>query len=751
MSKKPNLDVNTAVNKNKNKKRKAKRKKKDRSGFFTVFISLLSVGVLTAVIVSLSLLVYIVSFANGELAVDLDDYKNKQDLSTMVYAYDENNEEKIIQTLHGSENRVWIDLEDMGDYMYDTAVALEDKRFESHRGVDWRRTVSAIIYRGTTGGGSTITQQLIKNLTGEKDVTIVRKFNEILFALNLEKSFDKNEILEAYLNTIYLGNGCYGVKTAAEKYFDKAVNELNITECACLLSITNAPGMYDPLTNPEKNRERVNYCLGQMRSQGKINREEYNEAMEYELVFKDGSNKNKDKNPQEQTIQSYYIDYVIDSVIEGLKEKYNYSAAQAENLIYYGGLKIYTAVDLKVQSVMEDEYYNRKSFAQKEGDAEEIAQSAMVIMDYKGRVLGIMGGAGKKTNNRSLNRAAASTRSPGSSIKPLSIYSPAIELGLINWSSQIPDKQIYVNGILWPQNYGGGSGSGGNVSAQNALARSLNTVPARILTDLTFERSFSYLKDKYHISTLVEKGSDIDKNYSPLAVGGMVNGVKLIDMTAAYAVFGNGGTYYKPYCYYKVENSDGEVILQNDTKGTRAISEETANIMNQMLQTIVTDPQGTARAYGVSGQPTFVKTGTTSNDYDRWFMAGTPYYVSGVWYGYDIQKKITGVSGNPSGNIFRSVMKQLHADKATGAYPVSANVLKLAYCTDSGLLSNGGCPNVGYGYYNKNGLPSYCNLHGTPSAPPPSTPSEETTGESTTAAENTEPLEQNGENTPPAQ
>ncbi|MCR4925162.1 MAG: penicillin-binding protein [Clostridiales bacterium] len=717
-----NLNINT---KNKTKNNSKHRKvKKDRSGFVTAILSIFLIGVLTVAIVGASLVIYIVSFANGELAIDLDNYKNNQNQSTMVYAYDDSNEPKLIQTLHGSENRVWVDLADMGPYLYDTVIALEDKRFEKHNGVDWKRTFSAVLTTGKSGGGSTITQQLIKNLTGEKDLTVVRKFNEILYALNLEKSYEKSEILEAYLNTIYLGEGCYGVKTAAEKYFDKDVSELNLTECACLVSITNAPGKYDPLVNPETNRERVDYCLKQMLEQGKINKSEYNEAMEYQLVFKDGSLKAKENESKTVEIQSYYIDYVIDSVVEDLKEKYNYTTAQAENKIYYGGLKIYSAVDLNVQNAMEDEYYNRRSFSQKEGDAKEIAQSAMVIMNYEGRVCGIMGGAGTKPGNRCLNRATKSTRSPGSAIKPLSIYAPAIELGIINYSSMILDAQIYVDGNLWPQNYGGGTGSGTTVSAQKALARSLNTVPARILTDLTFARSFNYLKKNFHISTLAETGSDTDINYSPLAVGGMVNGVKLIDITAAYAAFGNGGMYYKPYCYYKVENADGEVILQTESKGERAISAETANIMNQMLQTVVTDSQGTVQGYGVSGQPTFAKSGTTSNDYDRWFMGGTPYYVSGTWYGYDEQKRITGTYGNPAGNIFRSIMKVIHKDKATGAFPTSDNVVKLAYCADSGLLATDACPNIKYGYYNKNSLPEACSTHG-------GTPVETTTAETT--------------------
>lgn len=693
------------------------------SAKWQVVIAIVLVLVITLCVILASMLVYVISFTNGECAIDLESYKNNQNQTTIIYAYDDNNNPYEYCRLNNSENRIWVDLSDMGPYMYKTVIAMEDKRFESHEGVDWFRTASAsvssllskFIPSVSVQGGSTITQQLIKNLTGEDDVTLVRKFNEITYALNLEKNYKKTEIAEAYLNTIYLGENCYGVQTAAEKYFGKNVGDLNLAECASLLAITNAPTKYDPLINPENNKDRQEYCLGELLDQKKITQEEYDEAMAYDLVFTNDpdyvpSEEMKNKQKPDESEYDFYTEYVIDSVIEDLQTECGYTKSKAVEMVFYGGLRIYSAVDPDVQKVVTRVYENRETFKKEEDTAAHpAAQSAMVIMDYAGRVVGMAGEAGEKSGNRCLNRATDTTRSPGSSIKPLSIYSPSIEYGLINWSTMVPDAQIYNQGEKMPFNYGGGSGSGKNVTVQNALARSLNTVPVRILQDLTFERSYAFLQDRFHITTLNE---DEDKNYSPLAMGGMYNGVSVLEMTAAYAAFGNGGLYYEPYCYYKVTDSKGEqAILENKSTAKRAISEETANIMCEMLQTVITDPQGTTKAYGISGYPTMAKSGTTTDDHDRWFIGGTPYYISAVWYGYDEQKAITGVSGNPSGNIFKKIMNEIHEGLPSKDFPKSENVVERKYCTVSGLLATDSCPSTRTGWYNKNSLPATCTTH----------------------------------------
>lgn len=693
------------------------------SAKWQVVIAVLLVLVITMCVVIASVLTYVISFANGECAIDLESYKNNQNQTTIIYAYDKNNNPYEYCRLNNSENRIWVDLSDMGPYMYKTVISMEDKRFESHEGVDWFRTASAsarsllskFIPDISVQGGSTITQQLIKNLTGEDDITLVRKFNEITYALNLEKNYEKTEIAEAYLNTIYLGENCYGVQTAAEKYFGKNVGDLNLAECASLLAITNAPTDFNPLINPENNKERQEYCLNELLDQGKITQEEYDEAMAYDLVFTNDpdyvpSEEMKNKQKPDESKYDFYTEYVIDSVIEDLQTQCGYSKNKAVEMVFYGGLRIYSAVDPDVQKVVTRVYENRETFKKEEDTpANPAAQSAMVIMDYAGRVVGMAGEAGEKSGNRCLNRATDTLRSPGSSIKPLSIYAPSVEYNVINWSTMIPDAQIYHQGELMPYNFGGGSGSGKNVTAQNALARSLNTVPVRILQDLTFDRSYAFLQDRFHITSLDEKE---DKNYSPLAMGGMYNGVSVLEMTAAYAAFGNGGLYYDPYCYYKVTDSKGEqVILENESTSKRAISQETANIMCEMLQTVITDPQGTTKAYGISGYPTMAKSGTTTDEHDRWFIGGTPYYVSAVWYGYDQQKVIKGVSGNPSGNIFKRIMNEIHEGLPSKEFPKSANVVERKYCMETGLLATDSCPSTRTGWYNKETLPATCTAH----------------------------------------
>ena len=599
---------------------------------------ILATCVLTVLVVVTTVLVSAIVYVKGDLVVNLDEYKANQNQTSFVYAYDKSGATVELARLHGEEDRVWVDLDDMSPYLKEAFIALEDTRFMKHHGVDWIRTFGVILKPSNIGqGGSTITQQLIKNVTNNKEVTIVRKYREILMALNLEENYDKDVILEAYLNTLYLGSGCYGVKTASEKYFGKDVSELDAAECACLAVITKAPTKYNPLLNPEENLKRRNHCLKLMYDEGKgcLNEEEYNAATTENLIFTNSpdyvpSDKIKDTktaNEEEKVINSFYVDYVIQAVRDDLMEKYGYSKQQATNQIYYGGLKIYTAVDLDVQTTLEDVYVNRKSFpdmvSKKDGSK---VQSAMTIMDYQGRIVAMVGQAGAKTQNRGLNRAANSYRQPGSTIKPLATYAPAIDMNIYNYSSMIKDYAIAVNGSLWPHNVDKSLGSGNNVTVKYAIQKSLNTVPARIINyDVGIDNSFNFLRDNFHLSRLDEKE---DRTLSPLATGALTNGTTTVEMAAAYATFGNGGLYYKPYAYYKVTNSSGsEIVLSNENPASqRAISEETSDIMCELLQTVDTSYYGTAS--NVRKFQIMAKTGTTSSDKDRWFCAGTPYYVA---------------------------------------------------------------------------------------------------------------------------
>ncbi len=698
---------------------KNKKKKKELSKPALVILGILSTVALTAVIVVSYVLFNVISTIKGDLIINLDEYKANQNQTSFIYAYDANGKTVEIARLHGEEDRVWVDLDDMSPYMADAFIALEDERFRSHSGVDWIRTIGVIVVPENLGqGGSTITQQLIKNLTNNKEVTVVRKFNEILTALNLEEHYNKDKIIEAYLNTLYLGNGCYGVKTASEEYFGKDVSELNAAECAVIASITQAPTKWNPLINPENNRTRQLNCLEKMKTQGFITEDEYNDACNFELIFTNSENYVPDKDEEEKakkdtenTVDSFYVDYVRQCVQRDLMEEYGYSKQQAQDKILYGGLKIYAAVDLEVQETLEDVYINRKSFPEiyskdKEHKGEPV-QSAMTIMDYSGRVVAIIGEAGEKSGAMCLNRAANSYRQPGSTIKPLATYAPAIEMNLHHYSSMVKDYAIHVSGKLWPHNVNETYGSGNNVTVEYAIQESLNTVPARIINyDIGADTSFEFIRDRFKLSKLDE---DEDRTLAPLATGALTYGTTTVEMAAAYATFGNGGYYYKPYSYYKVTNSQGtEILLSNenpDEKAQQVLSEETSDIMCELLQSVDTSYYG--KASNVRKFQIMAKTGTTTSNKDRWFCAGTPYYVAAIWFGFDHPESL-GVTTNPGGKIFMTVFDEIHEDLPKKEFPKSTKTIEKSYCRVTGKIAGKNCSSTGKGWYKISSLPSTC-------------------------------------------
>ena len=540
---------------------------------------------------------YVKNCLSTDLDVQLSDFTVS--LSSSILYEDSDGNWQNLTNLSSTENRVWVDYADIPKDMEHAAVAIEDKRFYKHKGVDWYRTTGAFINMFLSMkndfGGSTITQQLIKNLTKQDDITVQRKLLEIFQALEFEKSYDKEEIMEWYLNIVYFGEGCNGVYTAAETYFGKDVSELNLAECATLAVITKAPTKYNPLLNPEANKTRQELCLKYMLEEKAISKEEYEEAVNYKLVFtnsegyvpKPGKTKNttEDKNTEKE-YQDFYVDYVIKTVCKDLMSKYGYTYRQAMEKINYGGLKIYSAANPDVQKVLNTVYSNRIAF-DKEADTAEhpAAQSAATVMDYEGRIVGIVGQAGEKNGNLCLNRASESPRQPGSSIKPLSTYSLALEKNYVNWSSMILDYSIYQNGKLWPQNADGTNGSKKEITVQYAIQKSFNTVPVRIITEmLGVNEAYNFMKKTFHLTTLDDSA---DANIAPLATGALTNGVTTVEMAAAYAVFGNNGYYYEPYCYYKVTNATGtEVLLETKSEPERVLSEDTAEVMRELLKTV---------------------------------------------------------------------------------------------------------------------------------------------------------------------
>ncbi len=644
---------------------------------------------------------------------DLDIPALTSDASSQIFYVDANGTQQHITTLTSAQNKVWVDADQIPQHMKDAFVAIEDERFYSHSGFDWRRTMKALVAyignqfsgKASTFGGSTITQQLVKNLTGDDDRTAARKIREISQAVNLEKQISKDKILELYMNSIYLSQGCTGVQAASDKFFGKPVNELTLAECASIAGITQYPSHYDPLVNPENNIEKQKTVLKKMLELRLITSEEYDEAMAQELVF----GKSSQGAGRDESINSYFVDQVIYDLLEELEDM-GYSKTLASKVVYSGGLKIVTTIDPAVQNAMENVYENASNFPN--GTGSNPIQSAMVVIDPKtGAVKGIVGGIGRKTNNLVLNRATQSLRQPGSTIKPIAVYAPAMENKVITAGSTYVDREKDFNGWV-PHNYDR-TFTNHPVTVRVALRKSLNTTPVFILEEMGPEVSYNFMTQKLGVTSLVksETGSDgkvySDIGLSSLALGGLTHGISPLELTAAYTPFANGGLYAKPYCISTVTNSRGKVLVQNNPQFTNAMSEETAFIMSGMLNEVVTSGTGVGAGLS-SGMYTAGKTGTTSNNNDRWFVGYTPHYVAAVWYGYDSPREIYA-SGNPCIPVWNKIMTEINKDKPViTRLTAPAGITTASYCTHSGLLSTKSCEGRDAFYFSTDNMPPYC-------------------------------------------
>jgi len=656
-----------------------------------IIATVLVIGVITTAICATVFALYIDNYIRPFIDnLSLADLTLNE--TSFVYATDTKTGEYIeLEQLYSEENRIWVDYEDISPNMINALVAVEDSRFFSHKGVDWIRTIGAMInmvvpLRDNYGGGSTITQQLIKNITGDDDVTVERKIQEIMRALEFEKNYTKEEILEYYLNTVYFGHGCFGVETAANTYFGVSAKDLTVAQAASIAGITRSPTYYDPLRNPDHNKSRQELILRMMYDQGYFETEaEYLIALKEPMNYGGG----EENENQSSRMQSYYVDQVINDVIADLQEEYGYSEKAATQLVYSGGYRIYANVDLEVQAVMDEIYQNPDSFPDTE--SAQILQSAMTIMDpYTGRVLGMVGGVGEKTVNRAWNRATMTKRSPGSSIKPLTVYAPGIEYGLIT-SASVYDDSPFDEETMWPKNQS--RGYTGRMTVKTAVQKSTNTVAVKVLDDVTPERSFTFATVNLGLDLVRSQEingtvfSDVD--YAPLALGGLTKGVSVLEMTAAYCTFPNQGIYVEPTTYSRVEDANGKVILSNEPEYTVAMKEKTAYYMNNLLKNVVDN--GTGRLAQIGGIAVGGKTGTTTNDYDRWFVGYTPYYCAAVWVGYDNQAEIKlDTSVNPAVQAWKLVMERLHEDKEPATF-FTMETAQVQYCLDSGLLATDAC------------------------------------------------------------
>ncbi len=587
-------------------------------------------------------------------------------------------------------------------------VAIEDERFYSHHGVDIKRTASAIfnyvIHFGSSSfGGSTITQQLVKNLTGDNTDSIFRKVKEWWKAWLLETSLSKEEILEGYLNVIYVGPSIYGVDAGAKYYFNKSASDLSLEECAFLAGINHSPNSYNPFgdtDNSEKIENRTLTVLGKMLELEYINQEKYNVAVsnvENGLKFENG-----DVSAESDGVYSYHTDALILEVTEDIENKYNISETFATNYINMAGLTIHSTQDSSIQAETEKECEKSK-YVLKSQIGGNSSQAAMVVMDHKtGKVLSCVGALGEKKDVRPFNRATQSVRQTGSSIKPLAILAPAIDKKIITASSVYDDTEKDFENGYHPVDY---NKALGEITIRRAVESSQNIPFVEIMEELTPKTSIKYLENM-GITTLTENDEGL-----PLALGGLDKGISPLQMAGAYSTIANDGIYIEPSFYTQIDRRNGSKVLESKQESRRIFSEEVAYILKSLLTQPVVGSSGTATYCKISGVDVAAKTGTTDENYDRWLCGFTPYYTAVTWYGFDQNETIDFNGRNPAGLIWANVMARIHTGLKTAEFERPTGVLSAIICSETGMKATTGCPDTYIEYYLWLTVPDSCNKH----------------------------------------
>lgn len=688
----------------------------------SIVMTLCLIGVITGVIVGGAFLLY----AKDNIDTSVDDFADlikDKDLTTRVGYLDADGKYVDLpsESLSAGEKRSWVKYSDFNEYIADAFVVIEDKRFEQHKGVDWLSTIKVTIQYFTgqgMRGASTITQQVIKNVTENDDVTIQRKAQEILKALNLEKKYDKTEILEMYLNSIYLSQGCYGVGAAAYTYFGKEVKDLTLIESAALACITQYPYYYDPIINPQHNAEKRNLVLKYMYDQGKITQDEFLSAYEKELVLKVSGDDDEDTSA---SVHSWYTDAAQQEAVRLLRDKFGYSARIAEKALLTGGYTIVTALDPDIQAIVED-YYENAEWEKHDNSPIQPNSSCVIIDHSNGNVVALVGSRGRKTINLGLNYATQTRRPSGSSIKPISVYGPGIEANAVTWGTVLDDvpinfgtetidpdtgEKVYSNKHGYPKN--APDRYLGLTTVHEGVRNSINTISWRSLERLGLDNSFDFLTNKLHLTTLIESQTMsngltfTDKAYAPLAMGEFTWGVVVKEMVAAYQIFANEGIFNDERIVLKILDNDGNVIVDNEKKSEVVISAQTATITTKLLQDVV----ATGTAYKITLKKNVDcagKTGTSESNNDKWFIGYTPYYVCGVWFGYSMPRslnKFNSVSSAPvlAWDAIMTKVMQKYVDAAkNGGEPLkkfvdAPGLVQVEYCIDSGKLPTDACRN----------------------------------------------------------
>ncbi|MCL1789174.1 MAG: transglycosylase domain-containing protein [Oscillospiraceae bacterium] len=737
----------------------------------TTFLTLFLIIVITSCVVAVALSVYITQFADSMYDVDLKgDYELSY--SSFVLAYDKEADKytELLQ-LSADENRIWVDLEDIPQHTQDALVSTEDKRYYEHAGVDWTRTVGATMSEvfsigEARGGGSTITQQLVRDITGDTAVNVGRKLREIFRSMSLEQKYSKHDIIESYLNRVAFGNTVYGVGSAAWHYFGKEVGELTVAESAILVGLLPSPVSWNPYSNPERARVWQLNTLYNMQDQGLISYAQYEAARSEQVRFRrpissqcrcpEGEPRCKgdyfgyiDERYEEyhglqtedddedlyyqdydmaelvndpftwneyEVRHNWYVDAALKELTADLAELKDIQYESAADLIKRGGYRIYLSMDMemqdKIEELFKDPYLVRNPNMRYPAGtpARDTLQAAFVIMDTGGNVVACVGGLGDKPGNDVFNRATQAQRNIGSTIKPFGVYAPAIDMDKITYSTMLLDNPGLIDNpdnpnskIPWPQNFEKYS-TGEFFPAWYAVQKSTNTISARTVNIVGVNIIFNYLQEKLGISTL----TDNHRAYSPLATGQME--MKLHELAGAYQIFGTGGVYYKPSFYEKVEDREGNPVLYKDKAGSQAIDPDTAWIVNRMMERVVQDPAGTGQnaKYGMGGVEVVGKTGTANDMSDLLFCGLTPDYVGALRVGYDDNREIDRNHARIIARIWGDVMSEVTPTDFPREFISESSVLVKPYCSKTGLLAGQLCPSSNIGYYRESNTPQRC-------------------------------------------
>ncbi|MCD7810728.1 MAG: transglycosylase domain-containing protein [Ruminococcus sp.] len=778
-----------------------KKKKKKHSRAFLIFrkivtviattlLSLFLIMIITGTVVATALTVYVLDFMEETSGITLQELESGSD--TYFYGVttnEETGEEEyyILNRVQTDVQRVPVTIDQIPQHVRDAFVYTEDERFYSHDGVDYKRTFSAFLNMfihiyDTEQGGSTITQQLVKNLTGDDEQSPQRKIREIFRAMQLEKKYSKDEILEEYLNYIGFGGPINGIQLASLRYFGKNVWELDTAEAATLAAIPKSPNYYRPdlktydedtgeliFDGRANNKERQQYVLWQIYQNGAITYDEYQESLNEELIYTDSEEylashpeATAEDLEQEQTAYSWVVDAMYYEAADYLCSLYNIDQSEAFKRINSGGYRIYATIDKEMQEYVEEKFLDINNLLSPEsvrkwadidgdGESEEyIPHIAFVALNYDGSVRAMVGDVGKKTTSLSTSYAVTEPRQIGSTIKPISTYGLALETDLIHWGSQYKDEAVLeVDGKPWPTNYstdGSFSVSGQTINIYYAIQKSYNTIPAQLCDELTPNAVYNFCVD-----TMGMDLDPADEAYSPLSVGALTYGITLENLVNAYIPYGNAGVQCEAHIVSRIEQGSDEVIYENNGNPYQAVSSETAWVMNRLLKNVVENGTGTAAQ--LENKVVCGKTGTTDNWSDLTFVGLTTDFVSGVTIGYKYYNESLSLPTSlKSAQVWKNAIGD-YADsiESTSDFEADENVIEAPMCTVTGMIAGADCPKGVTGYWKSTNAPVCTGNHYSSSSSSSETSTEaatDSTAATETAAEGADDTQTAAEETP---